>query len=812
MAIVTPQEFYANFTSEVKSIFCYDAVQTTSPGIWLVDNPLMFSFPLLLFQLTLIFLFTRITQSILSHLSIPIHISQIIGGIILGPSCLGRYRPFENIMYSPVSWEQLNVISFLAIFLFYFLAGLKTDLSMIPKAGKKAFAIAITGNILPSIFVVLTEYFCKSIIPTRLRERSVILVTMYVWSGTSYVVVSCALANLNLLTSKLGRLAMSASVINEFTNLFGRCALGSYVMATKSHSIAMGVTSTVAYLAFMVFLVFVARPLTILAIKRTPEGRMLNNACFMGVLVLLMGCGFIGELIGSRTLAAPFFLGLILPGGAPLGVTMVERLERMAEGVFLPVFLALAGIRMDMASLKLVSMDLKVLLLFLIMVVVGKFFGAMLPCFYCKMPIRDCLAVGLMMTSKGIFDVAAACRLQDLKFLDMQLFTTVVLAVVIVGGGSAPLIKHIYRPEDRFVAYKRRAVQFLKRDSELRILTCIHGEEHVNAILTLLKIIPPPTVAPICLYPIHLKPLVGRTASLLHPYTCHRTPYDAPSSSSSDTDRIFNAFFQAEQLPSVRCSILPYVCISPYATMHEDICSLALDKKVFLIIVPFHKQLDIDGSSTIPIPAIQTVNYSVLRFAPCSVAVLVNHSPVEENTAFRSATLPSPAVYFFGGPDDREALACGLRMAEDPAVGLTVVRFRHHEALLDGTEERLDEMMLEDVRMRRVGGSRVVYREEVVRDAEEIIEVIREVSGGFTLLLVGRGGGKEMPLMSGLSAWSEYPQLGIIGDLLASTDFGSRVSILVVQQQRWVAGNRLSENASISKHVVLREEDEDEDD
>ncbi|KAK8958638.1 Cation/H(+) antiporter 4 [Platanthera guangdongensis] len=120
--------------------------------------------------------------------------------------------------------------------------------------------------------------------------------------------------------------------------------------------------------------------------------------------------------------------------------------------------------------------------------------------------------------------------------------------------------------------------------------------------------------------------------------------------------------------------------------------------------------------------------------------------------------------------------------------------------------------MLEDVRMRRVGGSRVVYKEEVVRDAEEIIEVIREVSGGFTLLLVGRGGGKEMPLMSGLSAWSEYPQLGIIGDLLASTDFGSRVSTLVVQQQRWVAGNRLSENAGISKHAVPREEDEDEDD
>ncbi|KAK8945484.1 Cation/H(+) antiporter 10 [Platanthera guangdongensis] len=220
-------------------------------------------------------------------------------------------------------------------------------------------------------------------------------------------------------------------------------------------------------------------------------------------------------------------------------------------------------------------------------------------------------------------------------------YSQVVLAVVIVGSGSASLIRHIYRPEDRFVAYKRRVVQFLKRDSELRILTCIHSEEHVNAVLTLLKIMRPPTVAPICLYPIHLKPLFGHAATLPHPYTCHCTPYDAPS---SDTDRIFNAIFQAEQLSSVDCSILPYVCISPYATMHEGICSLALDKK----------------------------------------------------------------------------------------------RFRHHEALLDRTEERLDEMMLEDVRMRWVGGSKVVYREEVVKDAEEIIEVIREVSGGVYFVAGGK--------------------------------------------------------------------------
>lgn len=38
----------------------------------------------------------------------------------------------------------------------------------------------------------------------------------------------------------------------------------------------------------------------------------------------------------------------------------------------------------------------------------------------------------------------------------------------------------------------------------------------------------------------------------------------------------------------------------------------------------------------------------------------------------------------------------------------------------------------------------------------------------------------------GLSEWCEFPELGVVGDLLASTDLSSRVSALVVQQQHYL--------------------------
>jgi hypothetical protein len=48
---------------------------------------------------------------------------------------------------------------------------------------------------------------------------------------------------------------------------------------------------------------------------------------------------------------------------------------------------------------------------------------------------------------------------------------------------------------------------------------------------------------------------------------------------------------------------------------------------------------------------------------------------------------------------------------------------------------------------------------------------------------VGRKQGINQVLLEGLSKLSENPELGVIGDYVASTDFGSTASVLVVHQQ-----------------------------
>lgn len=237
--------------------------------------------------------------------------------------------------------------------------------------------------------------------------------------------------------------------------------------------------------------------------------------------------------------------------------------------------------------------------------------------------------------------------------------------------------------------------------------------------------------------------------------------------------------------------------------MHEDICNVAEDKRVAFIIIPFHKQQTVDGGMEATNPAYRTINQNVLTNAPCSVGILVDRGLSGSTRLSASQVTHHIALLFFGGPDDREALAYAWRMCEHPGISITVMRFiageeateTSSDAGLDRNdprvltvltdndrEKQLDEDYINAFRSRVMDDESVIYTEKVVNNGEETVAAIRSIDGIHDLFIVGRGQGMISPLTAGLTDWSECPELGAIGDLLASSDFAMTVSVLVVQQ------------------------------
>jgi hypothetical protein len=139
----------------------------------------------------------------------------------------------------------------------------------------------------------------------------------------------------------------------------------------------------------------------------------------------------------------------------------------------------------------------------------------------------------------------------------------------------------------------------------------------------------------------------------------------------------------------------------------------------------------------------------------------------------------SVAALFFGGPDDREALAYATRMAEHPGVAITLARFRPTTLLLQpsGEEEDEDEAAVEAFKP-KVGGAKdgsVQFEEPEACTREQVPETIESQSGS-NVFVVGR-----MPPTTPLV---ERPdELGPVGSYLVSPDFRTSASVLVIRRR-----------------------------
>lgn len=280
---------------------------------------------------------------------------------------------------------------------------------MIFKSGRKATAIAICSTGLSHIFLLVTTRIHGEKISGLFADETTLISLALRWSMTSYVVLSCALGELNLLTSKLGRLAMSSALIADFFNTFFSAIMTGLISHGNGQAAAYSLLSLIG---FTLALWFIARPFVVWLIRRAPESRFLDEALLVLVTMLAIASALVTELIGYNSLGALVF-GVMLPGGAPLGVTVVERLDRLVTGIFLPVFVALAGLRMDPYSLLKDVNRWAYFQSFVLISMLGKLFGTVLPCIYFRMQAKDALVLGLMNNFKGIREVDYAAQWQD---------------------------------------------------------------------------------------------------------------------------------------------------------------------------------------------------------------------------------------------------------------------------------------------------------------------------------------------------------------------------------------------------------------
>ncbi|KAL2558304.1 Cation/H(+) antiporter 15 [Forsythia ovata] len=722
------------------------------------------------------------------------NIATFGGGILLGPSLLGHKGSIGGTIFPPRGSTNIVTGATFGLMFFLFAMGVKADPMMMVRPGRQAAILGISAMFVTLALTLPLAFIIKHYVPmdgTLAESLPFIAASQCL---TPFPNISCLLTELKMSNSDLGRIAISASMLCDVIGMTLVVILLAILQANFD-PLKSAVAIMAAFL-FVVSLVYIIKPLLLRVLRGIPNGKSVGEQYIIGTFTCVLAVGVISELIGQHFVLGPLVLGLIVPEGPPLGTTLISKLDIPVGKIFYPIFLTTSGLKTDIFKIHLQS--LWIVLSVVMFSCVVKIGAVILSSRYLHINFQDSFVIGLMLNARGVCELIVYNLWRDGLLLTDQEFSISVIAMIGVTAIITPLIKFMYDPSKQRVPLKRRTIQHAKRDAELRILVCLQNQDGVPSIINILEASDATEESPIAVIAVLLEEVVGRANPLLVAHQSTRILQPSNSKSS----HIINALRQYE-LCNERCvTVQSFSAISHAETMHEDICRVALDQNATIVILPFHKHWEIDGSIGLVNRSIQTMNIKVLEKAPCSVGILIDRGNLTGSLSIlNTQSIYRVAVIYIGGPDDAESLYYGARMGRHNNVTLTLVRY-----LLFGSdnarERKQDNILIDDVRQAHNGNQNFIYQEQLVKDGVGLTASLRALENNFDLMIVGRNHQASQILM-GLGAWSECPELGVVGDMLASTDIGSIASVLVVQQQGLLGGKLKSR---MMKPVIISQE------
>ncbi|XP_020570829.1 cation/H(+) antiporter 15-like [Phalaenopsis equestris] len=809
-------------------------------------EPYNFSFPILLTQIVIIastsrvlnFLFRPFKQlriigdifvlSSLFYYEIPIQphllLSELMNsnspnptcnnfqaGFLLGPEFLGRLLPgYSALLFSDREMMISHTLSAAGIMLYCFLVSVKMDPAIVAQSGRRTVIIGLCNSILPMILMILTAIPLRSHIPSAIAQSNFIIFLVAPLSITNFPVIADALTELQLLNTELGRLALSASLINTSVGW-----LLFIFMSQDRGGLDKAFKMVFSMLILVLLIVFPFRRWMLWIVRRTPKGQRVGEFQVFAVLMCMLGVAVLSEMIGATNINGVVALGLVIPEGTPLGAALVETIELVSNEIMLPLFYANAGRYVSLAAL-VHWRSWMVLMCLLGLVYVAKFVWTFVPAVYfCKVPARQAFILGLIFNIRGLVNLITYYKYRVQSLLEDESFSIVIFSYLLVTVIVTPTVQKLYQPLPERRHSNRRTIQHLKPNSQLRLLACVQNDDPIPCIINLLESsspASPPAPAPLLACVLHLDEQPGRADSILIAHSNSKGFLNP-----KNMDRLHNAFTHYEKSKDGLIEVRPYTSISPSHNMCQEICALAAQENVALVIVPVTRRSKIYGGSghvedyalrsAIPkilaqvymepkaeklLPhghvedyALRSAIPKILAQAPCSVGLLVHQGLQEPLFNSPSKFQQHIGVLFWSGPDSREALAYASQMARHSGVNLTVTRFfAASEEVQNKTQALLDDEVMAVFQLENAGNERVTVQEIVVEDMEHAICVIREVGcGGYDFVVVGLRFGWRSPVLERLEEWCENPELGVIGDVMASLEFDRCFSVLVVQQK-----------------------------
>ena len=367
--------------------------------------------------------------------------AEIIVGIVLGPTLFGRFAPglYQSVFPAdPLQMKMLETVAWLGIFFLLLEIGLETDFTSAWRQRGDALKIAVNDVAIPLVLGFAASMF----LPARYFDPSHrVLFALFMATAMSISampITARALHDLNISKTDLGFLIMSALSVND---IIGWVVFTVVLSLSAQANLDIGVI----VLTFSAFGVFCAACLTwgrriankilsfIKEVQMPEPGASLTFIFLLGLFA-----GAVTEKLGINALFGFFLAGIMAGQSKFLSERTRQVISQMVYAVFVPLFFAGIGLRMDFAR----NFDLGLALFVTAIGITGKFLGAWVGVRFTRQPKSNRLPIAICHIPGGTMEIVLALAALQLGLIREPVFIAIVFGAIVSSMLMVPWLAH----------------------------------------------------------------------------------------------------------------------------------------------------------------------------------------------------------------------------------------------------------------------------------------------------------------------------------------------------------------------------------
>jgi Kef-type K+ transport system membrane component KefB len=404
-----------------------------------------------LLALLVIIIVARLLGALFRRLEQPAVIGEVIAGILLGPSLLGRVAPeLSSYLLPPAVAPFLGVIAQVGIILYMFMVGLDLDTSLLAKRAHTSVAISHASITVPFLLGAGLALWLHP----RLSSSDVPFGTFALFIGismsvTAFPVLARILTDRGLQKTQLGTVALACAAVDDVT---AWCLLAFVVSIVRAepHAVLPTLALTAAFIVAMVLFV---RPAAAWYVRR--ENAKSERAMAVAFIALLLSA-LLTELIGIHAIFGAFLLGAVIPHESELARHLMSRLRDIVVILLLPAFFAFTGMRTQIGLVNGLGEWLTCGLI-IVVASLGKFGGTSLAARATGLDWTNAASLGILMNTRGLMELIVLNVGLDLGVLSPELFAMLVIMAVVTTLATSPVLHLLSRSTPEVVPAAERA-------------------------------------------------------------------------------------------------------------------------------------------------------------------------------------------------------------------------------------------------------------------------------------------------------------------------------------------------------------------